>query len=337
MADLKTKYMGIALKNPIIVGACGLVTDRDTLLKIEEAGAGAVVYKSLFEEQIQLEQFQHEEELAAYNDRNAEMSRIFPDIKHAGPEEHLNALRKAKASVKIPVIASLNAVNNETWLEYALKVQETGVDALELNFYNIPKEISKESQFIERRQIDIVKEIKNHITIPVSVKLSPYYANIMNVIGKIDDVGADGFVLFNRFFQPAIDIEKEQHTVKMNLTSQEDKGLSLRFAGLLYSQINGNICANTGIHTANDVIEMLLVGADVVQIVSTLYKNKVGYITTMLHELENWMDSKKYSSIDDFKGKLSKAKTKDPFTYKRTQYIDIIFNSKNFFDKQTFI
>jgi len=333
MADLRIKYLGLELKNPIIVGACNLVTDINSLKKIEEAGAAAVVYKSLFEEQIQIERFRYEEDLEAYNERNAEMTRIFPNIEHAGPEEHLNELRKAKDAVKIPVIASLNAVYTESWVEYAMKIQETGVDAIELNFYNVPREFSKESYFIERQQLDIVKEVIAELKIPVSVKLSANYANALNLIDRMDREGIKGVVLFNRFFQPSIDIDKIQHSGKINFSSQSEKGLALRFAGLLFSEIKASICANTGIHTSSDVIEMLLAGADAVQVVSTLYLNKIEYIQTIIAELNKWMDEHKFSSIEQFKGKLSRAEISDDFVYKRAQYIDIILNSKNIFGK----
>jgi dihydroorotate dehydrogenase (fumarate) len=196
MADLKTKYLGIELKNPVIIGASNLVTDISNIKKAEEFGAAAIVYKSLFEEQIQLERAQLEDELHEYDERHAEMVSLFPSVEHAGPEEHLLNLRKVKESVSIPVIASLNAIYKETWVEYASLVEQTGVDALELNFYFVPREMKTDGRSINENQISILKAVKEKVKLPVSVKLSPFYANPLNIISLMDKAGARGFVLF---------------------------------------------------------------------------------------------------------------------------------------------
>lgn len=333
MANLSIKYMGIELKNPLIVGACNLVTDLKNLKKIEEAGAAAIVYKSLFEEQIQLEGLELENDLAQYAERNAEMVNLFPDIKHAGPEEYLMHLAEAKKSLGIPVIASLNAVYKESWIEYAKKIEETGVDGLELNFYTIPKSLDTAASQIEDEQLDILKSVKAAVKIPVSVKLSPYYSNTLNVISKMDKAGASAFVLFNRLFQPDIDIEKEEQHFPYNLSNVEDNRLAMQFAGLLFGEVKGSICSNGGIFTGQDMLKMILCGADCVQVVSTLYKNHFAQITLMLEEMNAWMDKKGYKSLADFKGKLSKKNSKDPFAYKRAQYVDIMLKSNSIFKK----
>lgn len=200
MKNLKTKYLGIELKNPVIVGASNIAANLDKLKKAEELGAAAIVYKSLFEEQIQLERYKLDERLNEYNDLHAEMLTTHPHIEHAGPDEHLLNIRKAKEALSIPLIASLNAVSDDTWLKYAKLLSETGVDGLELNFYQIPLDFNKSAKDIEAEQLNIAKEIKNNISIPVSVKLSPDYSNILNFIQKLDKAGVDGFVLFNSFF-----------------------------------------------------------------------------------------------------------------------------------------
>jgi dihydroorotate dehydrogenase (fumarate) len=333
MADLRTKYLGIELKNPIIVGASNLVTKIDNIKRAEEAGAAAIIYKSLFEEQIQLESAQLDDSLEEYNERNAEMTKIFPTMEHAGPEEHLLNLRKTKESVKIPVIASLNAIYKESWLEYAKLLEQTGIDGLELNFFFVARDTASDGRDVMNQQLDILQEIRSNVKLPVSVKLSPFYANPLNIVAKMDKIGANGFVLFNRLFQPDIDIEKQEHFSPFNLSNPEDNKLSLRFAGLLYGNITGSICANTGIYTGADVIKMLLAGADCVQIVSTVYKNKIEYVSTILKDIETWMQSKNYASIDDFKGKLSQKKINDPFVYKRAQYIDLLLKSDQIFKK----
>jgi dihydroorotate dehydrogenase (fumarate) len=333
MADLKTSYLGIELKNPLIVGASNLVTDLDALSQIEDAGAAAIVYKSLFEEQIQLERMQHDDGLEEYNERHAEMLTLFPKIEHAGPEAHLLGLRKAIEKVNIPVIASLNCVYDVSWAEYALKLEEAGAAALELNFYANPTNSDRSANEIVAEQMAVLNKVKQTVKIPVSVKLSPFYTNVLGTITEMDKTGVDGFVLFNRIFQPDINIESEEFVFPWFLSNHGDYRLPLRFTGLLHGKINASICGNTGILTGDDMIQMLLAGADAVQVVTTLYKNGIGNIKNILGDLERWMESKNYSKIDDFKGKLSSKNTNDPFAYKRSQYVDILMKSNDVFKK----
>ena len=327
MINLKTNYLGMELKNPIIVGASDLSNDNSNLKAAEESGAAAIVFKSLFEEQIQLERFEMDNQMEEYNERHAEMVTLFPKLHHNGPHEHLNKLRKAKESVGIPVIASLNAIYKETWLEYAKLIEDTGVDAIELNFYAVPGDFKKDEREIINQQIELVKEIKKILNIPVSVKLSPYYTNILKVIAEMSKAGADGFILFNRLFQADIDLEKESHYSPFSLSSENDNKLPLRFAGLLYDNVKSDICASSGIFTGYDVIKMIMAGAGSVQVVSALYKHKISHINTMLEDMIMWMKSKGYNTLKEIRGKLSEKNTKDPFIYKRAQYIDLILNS----------
>jgi dihydroorotate dehydrogenase (fumarate) len=333
MVDLKTKYLGIELKNPVILGASNLVTNHDVLKKAEEAGVAAIVYKSLFEEQIQLEAAQLDDELEEYNERNAEMVKLFPTIAHAGPEEHLMNVRKAKESISVPLIASLNAIYTESWIEYAQLLEQTGADALELNFFYVPREANMDGRDVTQQQLEIIKAVKSKVKLPVSVKLSPFYANPLNIVSQMDKVGVNGFVLFNRLFQPDIDIEKQQHFSPLALSNPDDNKLSLRFAGLLYGTVSASICSSTGIYSGADVVKMILAGADCVQIVSTVYKNKVEYIKTIISDIQSWMESKGYTKPEDFRGKLSNKKINDPFVYKRAQYIDLLLKSESIFKK----
>jgi len=333
MTDLKTKYMGIELKNPLIIGASPMTSDVEDLKKIEEAGAAAFVFRSLFEEQIQLEKAQLDDELEEYTERHAEMITLFPHIEHAGPQEHLHKVRKAREATSIPMFASLNAIFKETWIEYAKLLEETGIDGLELNFYSVPKDVDINAVAIEKQQIEILKEIKKVVTIPVSVKLSPFYTNPLNFITALDQAGADGFVLFNRFYQPDIDIIQEIHSSFHKLSDDSENKLPMRFAGLLYSTIGASICCSRGIHQGTDVIKMLLSGADCVQMVSSLYENKIEHIKKILNDIEHWMNEKKYKSIHDFKGILSKKNINDPFVYHRAQYIDLLLKSGDIFKK----
>lgn len=333
MADLSTTYLGLNLKNPIIVGASNLVMDMDALGKIEEAGASAIVFKSLFEEQIQLERMQHDDGLDEYNERHAEMISLFPNIEHAGPEQHLHHLKKVVEKVSIPVIASLNCLYDITWAEYAEKLAETGVAALELNFYDTPRDTQKAGREVIEQQLAVLKKVKQTVKIPISVKLSPFYTNPLNVIKQMDDIGVSGFVLFNRMFQPDVDIENEELVFPWYLSNEGDHRLPLRFTGMLYGNIKADIAANTGILKGSDMIQMLLAGAGAVQVVTTLYKNGIGQITKMVNDLNTWMEKKQYANIDDFKGKLSRKNINDPFAYKRSQYVDILMKANDIFKK----
>lgn len=333
MADLTTKYMGIELKNPIIIGACNLVEKTENIKRMEEAGAGAIVYRSLFEEQIQLENLQMMEDMAEFEERNAEMSSIFPDMEHAGPEEYLQNLQKAKESVDIPVFGSLNAINMETWVEYAQEIEKVGVAGIELNLYQLPSDFEIMGKAIVSEQFDIIEAVKKSVKIPVAIKLSPYYTNPLYVIKEMDKLGADAFVLFNKLFQPEIDIDNEKLRFPYNLSHNEENRFPLRMAGLLYKNINANICSSRGIFTGEDVISMLLAGANCVQVVSTLYKNKIEQITSILTDMERWMSSKGYKELDDFRGKMSKENIDDPFAYHRAQYVEILMNSEEIFKR----
>lgn len=335
MANLTTKYMGLELKNPVIVGANNLSTDIDNLKRIEKAGAAAIVYKSLFEEQIQLEGLELHEQKTEYEERNAEMITLFPNAGSESkyPVDHLSKLKKAKESVNIPVFASLNALNNETWVEYAKKIEETGVDGIELNFYSVPEKFGKGYEDVEKKQIKTLMEVKSAVKIPVSVKLSPYYTNPLQFISELDNAGANGFVLFNRLFQPDIDVETEKHFFPYNLSNKEDNRLPMRFAGLLYGKLKASVCSNTGIFNGHDVIKMILSGSDCVQIVSTLYLNQIEVIGSIIHEIEEWMDSKGYKTIDSFKGKLSKENVESKLPYRRAQYVDFMMTTSEILKK----
>lgn len=324
MNRLKTTYMGIELKNPLMIGACNLTLDIDMAKKMEDAGAAAIVFKSLFEEQINLESLQMEEDLNEYTERNAEMINLFPDLQHAGPQEHLDKLTDLKKALDIPVIGSLNCVNQQTWVQYAEEMEKTGVDALELNFYANPKDQNQSAENLEKEQLDILKELKAKVKIPVSVKLSFFYTNPLQIISQMDKAGVDGFVLFNRLFQPDIDLDAQDMYSPFNLSQVGDYKLPLRYAGLLFEQIKGDICSNTGIFNGEDLVKVIMAGAQCGQAVSTVYKNKIPHISTMINDLEQWMDKNNYSSLDQFRGKLSKAKLKDPFAYRRAQYVDLL-------------
>ena len=329
MAILATSYMGIPLKSPIIAGASELTRNIETIQKLEAAGAAALVTKSLFEEQIQLERFRLEEELSRYSELHAEMTNLHPAMEHAGPKEHLMWVKRSKDAVKIPVFGSLNCVSHNTWVEYAKMMQDTGVDGLELNFYANPRDIGLRGSAIEDEQIATAEEVVQSVSIPVSVKLSVFYSNPLQVISRFDQVGVKGFVLFNRFFQPDFDVDAEKNIFPFNLSSPVDNRLPLRYAGLLYGNLSGDVCSSTGIFQGKDVIKMILAGAKCVQVVSALFVNKITHLQTLTSDLEAWMDQKGYRGIEDFRGKMSKKHSKDPWTYERGQYVKLLFEAQN--------
>ena len=329
--DLSVKYLGLELKNPIIVGASNLVTDIETIKKLEAAGASAIVYKSLFEEQIHLENLEMEQTMGGNEERHAEMTSGYDDAFDAGPEDFLMHFADAKKAINIPLIASLNAVYDDTWVEYAKKLEDAGADALELNFYSNPKDFEMEGRSILRAELDIIEIVKKNVDIPVSVKLSPFYTNPLYTFNEMDKKGVDGFVLFNRLFHPDINVNLEKMSFPYNLSSEYDSRVPLRYVGLLYDNINADICANRGVFTGEDVIKMILAGANVVEVVSTIYKHGPQQITKMLEDMEIWMANKQYETLDEFRGNLSKKNVKDPFAYRRAQYVDILMKSSEIF------
>ncbi|QSH41005.1 dihydroorotate dehydrogenase-like protein [Lentisphaerota bacterium ZTH] len=334
--DLSTTYMGVKLKNPLIAGACSLTGSAENAKKVENSGAGALVIKSLFEEQIQLERLRAYEDEFKYNDRQWEMLDIYPlathEAEYAGTDEHLRLVNRICEDVKIPVFASLNAVNHDTWIEHACLLAKTGVQGLELNFYSTPKDIDKPGSDIEAEQIKTLAEIRRKVKIPIAVKLSPFYTNQLEIISQLDKSGADAFVLFNRLFQPKIDIRKEKHISPFNLSHEIDNRLPLRFTGLLHGNIRADICASTGIYQGDQIVEMILAGATAVQSVSSFYKNGLPHARIMLRDLENWMQSKNYKCLADFRGKLNKANSSNPWAYTRAQYAKLLLNPQEVID-----
>lgn len=335
MVNIITDYLGLELSNPIIAGSSNLSDSVEKAVKLQEAGVGAIVFKSLFEEQIQLEELEMEQDMDAYNERHAEMIKLFPSLKYAGTEVYLQKIRETRKAISIPLIASINAVYSESWIDYARKVEKTGVDAIEINFYHTPKDFGVSGANVIAEQVAILKQIKTAVDIPVSVKLSPYYANQLDVVSQLSAAGADGIVLFNRLFQPDIDVEHETLVQRMTLSTPDEMLLPLRFTGLLFGHIPSDICATTGISNGSDIVKMLLAGATSVQVVSTLYKNKLGHVNTMVKELEGWMEKKGYPDIAHFRGKLSKMNIPFPFAYQRSQYVDILLNAEKLLKQKT--
>jgi dihydroorotate dehydrogenase (fumarate) len=330
MANLSTRFMGLTLENPIVAGSSDLTSNVDSIKRIEQAGAGAVVLKSLFEEQIQLERYKLEEDAHSSENVYAEMTSIFPKLEHAGPKEHLMWVKKSKEAVRIPVIASLNAVNHATWVEYARLLAEQGVDALELNFFATPRDFHVSSTQVEEEQLDAVRAVRQAVSIPIAVKLSMFYSNPLHFMAELDNEGINGLVLFNRLFQPDINADSQTMALPFNFSSPADSRLPLRFAGLLYKKVKADVCATTGIMTGKDAAKMILAGASAVQVVTALYKNGVKSISAMRDELDKWMAAKSYATLESFRGKLSAENAGDPWAYTRAQYAKMMLNPKEF-------
>lgn len=328
MPNLAATYMGLELANPIIAGASKLTSKVETIEEIEAAGAAALVCPSLFEEQIRLESLRLEKETSKHEELDAEISGFFPHMEHSGPKQHLMWVKKTKETVKIPVIASLNAIELATWLDYAQKLEDTGADGLELNFYYTPSSFDRPGHDVEMEQADVLHRVRNAVNIPVGVKLSYFYSNPLHAIAQFDEAGADGIVLFNRLFENDIDPDTEEHSKPFALSQPGDSRLPTRFVGLAYGHVKAPLCANTGIFAGADVAKAVLAGASAVQIVSTLYENGTGHTKKILADLDAWMDTKSYGDLAAFQGKLAQKNVTDPFVYKRAQYVDLLLRSE---------
>ena len=324
MADLRTTYMGIELSSPIVVGACSLSKHVERIQEAEANGAAALVVKSLFEEQIELERDELEAALQVGADAFLEAPSYFPNLDHAGPDQHLFWLEKTRKAVKIPLIASLNAVGSGTWVDWAKRLEGAGVDGLELNVYTLGNQPDRSAGDIEKGLLELVETVCDKVRIPVSVKLAPSFTSLANLVGKMDRLGVRGFVLFNRFFHPDIDVKTEKVVQRVHYSDRAEALLPLRWVGLLHGQVKADLVASTGVHEAEDVVKLLLAGAKAVQVVSALYQKKVGHIRTLRDGLAAWMDAKGYRTIDAFRAKLSQNTLPEPGLYERAQYIKLL-------------
>jgi dihydroorotate dehydrogenase (fumarate) len=326
MMDLTTTYMGLKLKNPLVPSASPLGRDVSTVKRMEDIGAAAVVLESLFEEQIIHEKFEMDHFLAQGTESFAEATSYFPDsdMYTFGPEEYLAHIQKCKEAVKIPIIASLNGVSTGGWTEYARKMQQAGADALELNSYYLATDINKSPKEIEDNYVEVLKAVKNAVTIPVALKLSPYFTSMSYMAKKFDEVGADALVLFNRFYQPDIDLENLEVVPNLVLSTSESRRLPLRWIAILYGKIKADLAATTGIHTAEDVLKMIMVGADVTQLCATLLQNGLDRIKDILDGMTQWMEEHEYESVKQMKGSMSHKSVAEPAAYERANYMKML-------------
>lgn len=324
MPEMKTTYMGISLESPVVVAASSLSSMIDRVKACEQAGAGALVIRSLFEEQIQLDALRLEESLAVGSETHAEAVTYFPKLRHGQAKEHLYWVEKTRGAVRMPLIASINAISPGTWARYARQLEATGVDGLELNIYVVNADVGRSGAEVERSLFEIVEAVRAEVRLPLAVKLSPFYSSLAHVAGELDRRGVQALVLFNRFLQPDIDPLKEELQSELVLSTPAELRLPLRWIALLYGRVQADLALSTGVHSGLDAAKALLAGATVVQTASALLQHGIPYLSTMLRELEAWMDEHNYRSLADFRGKLSQRQVPDPTAYERAQYVRLL-------------
>ena len=321
--DLSTKYLGMKLKSPLVVSASPISEKIVNIKRVEDAGASAIVLYSLFEEQIVREQHELDYHSSFGTDSFAEALSYFPehDEYMTGPEQYLEHIRKAKEAVDIPVIASLNGSTLGGWTEFAGYMAEAGADALELNIYHIPTGIDQPSVEVEQGYLDIVSAVRAKVDLPLAVKLSPFFSNMANMGKRLSEAGANSLVLFNRFYQPDIDLEMLEVTPHLLLSSEAEMRLPLRWIAILHGRIEADLAATTGIHTAADVVKMLMVGANVTMMASALLKHGIDHLRTVETDLRMWMEKHEYHSVNLMQGSMSQIKCGNPDNFERAQYV----------------
>ena len=321
--DITTRYLGMQLRTPIVASASPLSHEISGIRDLEDAGASAVVLYSLFEEQLHKEALELELHLNAGTESFAESITYFPHSSefHTGPEQYLNHIRKAKDAVDIPIIASLNGATLGGWAKYARQIEQAGADAIECNLYSIPTNMEISGSEIENNYADILREIKTSVQIPVAAKLSPFFSNMANMAKRLDQMGTDGLVLFNRFYQPDIDLEELEIKPNVLLSTPQDLRLPLTWIGILYGRIRANLAATSGVHGPEDVIKLLMVGADVTMLCSVLLRNGIGHLRHVEQGVLAWMEEHEYESVHQLQGSMSQLRCPDPGAFERAQYM----------------
>jgi dihydroorotate dehydrogenase (fumarate) len=321
MVDLSTQYLGMKLKNPVIAGSSGLTNSVRSIQDLEESGAGAVVLKSIFEEEIALEYEDILQEASAEGVNLDQFDYYDFHIKGEKLDKYTALIKESKKSVSIPVIASINCVYSHEWTSFAKQLETAGADALELNMFFLPSEFERTSQEKEKAYFQIIEKVQKEVTIPVALKISYYFSNLGPMIQKLSETGIAGLVLFNRFYSPDFDIDKLEVVSSNVFSAPSDLPISLRWIAIMAERVSCDLAASTGVHDGTALIKQILAGANAVQVASTLYKNGKGQITEMLSTLEAWMDKKNYGSLSDFRGKMSQAKSSNPAAYERVQFM----------------
>src|SRR5579871_3147899 len=323
MPDLTTKYLGLKLRSPLVPSASPLSQEISSIRRLEDAGAAAIVLYSLFEEQLRLETLELDHHLSAGTESFAESLTYFPEPSEfrLGPEGYLEHIRKAKEAVGIPVIASLNGATVGGWTKFAQQIEQAGADALECNIYYIPSDPEIKAADIEQTYVDIVWAVKSAISIPVAVKLSPFFTNFAHVAKRLDDAGADGLVLFNRFYQPDIDLEELEIRPNVLLSTPQALRLPLTWIGILYGRVQCSLAGTSGVHDAPDVIKLLMVGANATMMCSALLRNGIGHLQNVENVVVEWMQRHEYESVQQMQGSMSQLRCPDPGAFERAQYM----------------
>lgn len=326
MVDLSTTYMGLKLKNPLIAASTPFSEKPETAQQLEKAGVAAIVMHSLFEEQIIRQSMELDHFLTAGTESFAESLTYLPDMGRysIGPENYLDQVRKLKKALKIPVIASLNGVSSGGWIDYAQKIEQAGADALELNLYFLPTSIKMTSAEVEDNYVKLVKDIRNKVKFPLAVKLSPFFTAIPNLCQRLTEAGANGLVLFNRFYQPDIDLETLEVVPNLVLSSTPEMRVPLRWIGIMYNRVKVDFGLTSGVQTAHDAIKAVLVGASSVLIASVILKHGVDRITKMVSEMQTWMKEHEYESIKQMLGSVSQSAVQEPAAYERANYMRVL-------------
>ena len=323
--DLTTTYLGLRLKNPLVASASPLTRDIDNIRRLEDAGAAAVVLPSIFEEQIRHEMEETERLVEKGSDSSPEaMSYFAPAANHPGPQTYLDRVHQPRRAVDIPVIASLNGITDSGWLEYARLFQQAGASALELNMFFVPSDLSIDGVAVERRHVDILRAVKREVTIPVAVKLAPYFSAVGDMVHRLEEVGADGCVLFNRFYQPDIDLASLSLRRDLELSTRSEIRLPLLWIGILAGRVRGSLAAASGVETAEEVIKFLLAGADTVMTTSALLRHGIGHMRNLVNGLKEWLGARDIATIEAIRGRLSHRQVADPTAFERANYINIL-------------
>ncbi|QDU24226.1 dihydroorotate dehydrogenase-like protein [Urbifossiella limnaea] len=326
MTDLTTLYLGHTLVNPLIVSSSPVTRDLDLVKKAEDAGAAAFVLHSLFEEQIEAESLDLHHHLEAGTESFAEATSYFPDMRayNTGPDGYLEQLRKVKAAVGVPVFASLNGTSVGGWVRYARLVQDAGADGVELNVYDIPTDPAASAQRVEDGLMELVRAVRREITVPLAVKLSPFYTAPVNLLARLKDAGAAAAVLFNRFYQPDLNIDELDVVPHLKLSHSDELLTRLHWVGVAYGRVPIELAVTGGVHTARDVIKCVMAGASTAMLTSALIRHGVGYLSHILTDLRHWMAEKEYASVGQMRGALSLGKVPDPAAFERGNYMRVL-------------
>lgn len=324
--DLSTNYLGLRLSNPLMPGASPLARNLDTCKILEDNGAAAIVLHSLFEEQIKGEQLGSIYRMEMYADSFAEALSYFPSTRHFpfGPEEYVQYISKLKRTVNIPVIASINGSTLGGWIEYARQIEQAGADALELNVYHVSTDPNESGAAVEQRLLEVCRAVKQATALPVCVKLSPFFSSLTNLCCQLDEMHMEGIVLFNRFYQPDIDLELLEAVPKLHLSSSAELLLRLRWLAIISPHISASIGVSGGIHTATDAVKSIMTGARGVQVVSALLRHGPEYIGTILEGMKTWMRENEYDSVRMMQGSMSLVRCPDPNAFERANYMRVL-------------